>query len=183
MTYWKFGPTNFHRGLVLVQRDEIIKLDAELEAKPMRASWQPLWVQWLPLPVENSDIQPTEIGNMPGLYYKPAWDKRAVEVLRPLVEGQVEILPLLSDDGEFFFINVINVLHCLDHERSTFYYARTDGRIVGVKDFVFQPSCLDGQHIFRLAEDNYAVVYVSDDFKHTVEANGLTGLEFEKAWD
>ncbi|MDL1924514.1 hypothetical protein FBQ95_18085 [Chloroflexi bacterium CFX3] len=189
MAYWKPRGVEEHFELVLVDPDDpdwrMKLLDYYFKAQPMQAIWQPVPVELEPLPRERNRIQPTEMGNFPTVSGIQAWDRRAVETLRPLIEGQVEFLPLTSTVGDFFLINVINVLGCLDHDRAEFYYSSVDvdQRIVGVKRYIFKEGCLDGQHIFCLAENNYSRIYVSDTFKETVEANGLVGMRFKKAWD
>ncbi len=189
MSYWKPRRTDRHFSLMWVDPDDpnldMILLEYYFKAQPLQAIWQPIPVELQPLPREKTSIQPTEMGNFPTVSGIQAWDRRAVETLRPLIEGQVEFLPLTSTVGDFFLINVINVLGCLDHERAEFYYSSVDvdQRIVGVKRYIFKDGCLDGQHIFRLAEDNYSRIYLSDTFKQTVEVNGLVGMRFEKAWD
>ena len=45
-------------------------------------------------------------------------NKKAVDTLDDLIEGQVEILPLKHPSENYYAINVINVLDCIDYENA-----------------------------------------------------------------
>lgn len=46
-------------------------------------------------------------------------ERRAIEKLRPLM-GEVEVLPLECDFGDYWAINVLTVLECIDHEKAEY---------------------------------------------------------------
>ncbi|SCB90337.1 hypothetical protein [Gilliamella intestini] len=43
---------------------------------------------------------------------------RAYELLQPLFDDSVEVLPLKSNDGTYFLLNIIQTTDCLDQENS-----------------------------------------------------------------
>ena len=111
------------------------------------------------------------------------FNAHAVSVLSPLMGSAVELLPLRCEEGEFWVLNVLRVLDCLDRERSVFTYWQ-NGKIKGVREYVFQTGCLEGRTIFRMPEDNYAIIYVSQVFKDLVDEHDLRGLNFRLApWE
>jgi hypothetical protein len=108
---------------------------------------------------------------------------RAVRVLSPLMGDAVELLPLQCEEGEFWLLNVLQVLDCLDRERTVFTYW-PDGDVKGASKIFFQAGCLEDRHIFRLPIHNYSRVYVSQAFKDLVDEHDLRGLRFELAqWE
>ncbi|MFN3927318.1 MAG: hypothetical protein ACK4QL_08340 [Pseudanabaenaceae cyanobacterium] len=75
-------------------------------------------------------------------------DTRPKTILYPLIANQVEFLPLNSQDGEYWLLNLLAIAH-FDSERSVLGY-REDGSIRGGKHFVFAQQELLGKHIFRI---------------------------------
>jgi hypothetical protein len=112
-----------------------------------------------------------------------ALSARAREALLPMIGDAAELLPLQCEEGDFYLLNVLQVLDCLDRERSDITYW-DDGSIRSVRRFAFQASCLDDKHIFKLPLHNYSRIYVSQLFKDSVEQQALKGLRFELApWE
>ncbi|MCG8402552.1 MAG: hypothetical protein MJA84_13340, partial [Firmicutes bacterium] len=71
---------------------------------------------WKPLAVKR--MYNREYSNTPGLSsHIPVFDDRSVEVVKELLNGHAEILPLACSDGEFYAINVTEVLDCIDYEK------------------------------------------------------------------
>jgi hypothetical protein len=112
---------------------------------------------------------------------KPAFSKRAVEILLPLIEDKVQILPLKHPLFECFVLNVTNIIDVIDYERST-CSRLPSGRIVRVIDYKFKADKVASVDIFK---DPYFTtnVYVSDCFRQTVIDNKLTGFKFTELWN
>ena len=111
------------------------------------------------------------------------FNAHAVSVLSPLMGSAVELLPLRCEEGEFWVLNVLRVLDCLDRERTVFTYF-PDGSMKGVIKIFFHAGCLEDRHIFRLPIHNYSRIYVSQVFKDLVDEHDLRGLRFELApWE
>lgn len=114
--------------------------------------------------------------NCPGLHTVPAWGLPAMMALFPLVDPFIEILPLNCEQGEYYAIQVLNAPDVLDHSRAMF--RRFKGHIIGVDQYAFREEALEGQHIFKLAEDAYSQVFVSQAFRALAARHNLTGLAF-----
>jgi hypothetical protein len=111
----------------------------------------------------------------------PGLSKKAVEILMPLIEKNVQLLPLKHPAFEYFRLNVLQLIDAIDYEKSTFRKL-SNGRLLTVKEYVFKPDCLIGVDIFKVPYFT-TNVYVSDRFRQTVLDNKLTGFDFIKLWD
>jgi hypothetical protein len=116
-------------------------------------------------------------GNFTEVVGVPVFDDRALEVLYPLIADKVEVLPLAHPIKRLFGINVLVVLDCLDYERSKVARAR-DGGVILIDNYFFIPGMVEGHHIFKIREFPLSTVFVSEEFKQRVEANGLLGFAF-----
>lgn len=58
---------------------------------------------------------------------KPIFSKSAVTILKDLLEGYAEILPIEYDLQELFIINVTNHIEAINYEKSDVEYMR-DGK-------------------------------------------------------
>ncbi len=107
----------------------------------------------------------------------PSVRKEATEVIRPLVEGTVEFLPLETEIGNYFALHV-KFLDCLDASRSVVERAEEDGSIIGVDRYAFHWDRLRDAHMFRIPEQGLSRLFVSASFKSIYEENKWTGLLF-----
>ena len=81
-------------------------------------------------------------------------------------------------------MNVLNIIDGLNYEKSEFKKTH-DGKPYAVKKFSFKPNIVNNISIFKLfLEDRiYSTeIFVSQEVKDIVEANGLTGFSFEEVW-
>jgi len=106
----------------------------------------------------------------------PVVTERVWNVLVPLIQHQVELLPLNWDVEKLWLINPLYQLDCYDKEKSKFYRF-SQGDQVFNRWIVFEEKCLDTLHIFTITFSP-SRVYVSDDFKLLVEDNQLKGFIF-----
>lgn len=125
-----------------------------------------------------------DFSNTPGLSsHIPVFDKKAVEVLKDLLEGYAEILPLECQEGEFYAINVIEVLDCIDYDKSDFKTFRDGKRIMRFKKYEFKKQIVEGKHIFKIVDEPLRRPFVSDEFRQRVIDSKLAGFVFELVWD
>lgn len=129
--------------------------------------------------IEVDDYHPPKKGGSDFCEYHGilAVNARAKTILYSLTANQVEFLPLNSQDGEYWLLNVLAIAH-FDSERSVLSY-REDGSVRGGKHFVFAQQELLGKHIFRIPAYNYSRIYASQEFRELVETHQLTGLGWE----
>lgn len=135
-------------------------------------------------PVQVKRMYGRTFSNTPGLSpHIPVFDKKAINVLSDLLEGNAEILPLDCEDGFFYAINVINIMDCIDYERSKYKTFRDGKRIMRFVTYVFNEEKIKGMHLFKIKDEPLKRPFVSDKFRKKVIDNNLTGFKFELAWD
>lgn len=133
--------------------------------------------EWKPVEIAF-DMSMGDISDFPGLQESiPVFSRRAWEILGPLVNNDVEALPLVCPQGEYFAINVLSIVDCLDQARSSLT-RRPDGRVQKVLSYAFKLNCLHGKHMIKLSETKNLETLVSGDFIQLVNENLLSGAAF-----
>ena len=120
------------------------------------------------------------LGDAPGFSLLPVFSRKALDCLLPLIQNHVEILPL-DFEKEFFAINVITVLDCIDYDRSIYNMFSDGKRIMAFKKYAFT-SEINGSPIFKTIDENRRRGFVSEEFKRIVEANKLKGFDLKLVW-
>lgn len=137
---------------------------------------------WKPLGVRR--MYNREYSNTPGLSsHIPVFDKKAVDILKELINGYAEILPLKSSDGEFYAINVTEVLDCIDYKKSKFKTYRDSKRIMRFIKYEFNEQMVKGKHIFKIIDESLKKPFVSDEFRQNVIDCQLSGFVFKLVWN
>lgn len=176
MTIWAVTPAKGYGELLQLYEFGNEDLFRFQGGKPRARVWRPVEVR----------IETLEQGQILGNFLRMSGagftcDIKALHILTPLIGHMVEFLPLHCEDSEFFMINVIKVIDCLDTERSEFEHLSYK-RIPRVSKYVFKANCVDDTSIFKIPE-NLGATFVTNSFKNSVENNGLIGLEFRKVWE
>lgn len=114
-------------------------------------------------------------------------ERKAIEKLRDIM-GKVEILPLECDFGDYWAINVLAVLECIDREKSmykTFSKSLRNGRpkIMRFIKYAFLQEVICGHHIFKNADEPKSAIFVDEVFVNTVNEHGITGFKFDLVWE
>ena len=108
----------------------------------------------------------------------PVVSEHAKDILKPLVQQYVEFLPLIKlGKVQYFAINVLCRLECLDVENSNIVRSPTDNRIIDVFEYSFLDVCFYDYPIFILKEFN-SPVFVTRTFVDRVLEERLTGAQF-----
>lgn len=80
---------------------------------------------------------------------------------------------------EYFVMNVINLVDCLNRERSTIRWSReTRSRIVAVDQFAFHTDRIPNAFLFKVPEDT-GKIFGTERFVDLVRAHRFTGVGFE----
>ena len=108
--------------------------------------------------------------------------RAAAEVMRPLVEGQAEVLPLRCDEDQLWALHVTEVRDALDEDASDIVRFSSSGRIMTVRNHVFRPEQLEGARCFKLPQTPRGPIYLAGDLADAVEAAGLSGFASEVVW-
>lgn len=137
---------------------------------------------WVPIRVKK--IGDGFLSNAPGFSsHIPVFDKETVKVLMPLIQQDVEILPLSYREGKYYVINITTVLDCIDYHTAEYRTFRDKKRIMAFQKYAFIASKVKNVNIFKIVEEPLRKPFVSDTFRETVIKNGLTGFRFKLVWD
>lgn len=173
MKIWHLGAdvNNFDNLTLIKEKWSVLKFDGTKRFD----TWTPIAVRVI------EDRKKTDIpGFSPGI---PVLSPRAIEVLKDLMGDKVEILPLRCRKGEYYAINVIDVLNCIDYEKAEFERFESSGRIMLFNKYVFKSECVKGKHIFKIIDETKRRPFVSDEFRNRALENELVGFKFELVWD
>lgn len=113
----------------------------------------------------------------------PVFSVKAIDALKDYLNNNAEIMEVECDISDFKIINIINVISCLDHERSEIKYYPNSERIMRIKKYFFNKEKVAKEHIFKIIEQPRAIIFVSDDFRNRVIESGLEGFKFVEIWD
>ena len=101
-----------------------------------------------------------------------------MKILVPIIHDSVEFLPVKCETRNLFVVNVLRVIDCLDHDHSRLVKSPSTGKVLMIDQYSFYDGCTDNHNIFKIPEMLTNHVFVSDEFKATVEDNNLGGLLF-----
>ncbi len=104
------------------------------------------------------------------------FSEKALQILWPLVQNSVQVIRLHCEEGRLYLIHVIEVMDCLDLERSVVDYILGSDLISHIKHYEFKDlELLEGKGISEF-QGLSASTFVTDDFKALVEEHDLKGL-------
>lgn len=102
------------------------------------------------------------------------------DILLSIVPDSVELIPLVIDDepiGEWFILNILDRVNCIDLEHSKVVFKREDGeqKIRSITYLEILEEKAAGHDIFRLGEFSVQVL-VSERVAKGMQASGLDGF-------
>lgn len=160
-------------GFPLSQSEELLEL-----LRPPR----PASARWRPEPLRIFDDCGRD-GDFPSLvsYNKiPVFSERAWRALCPLIGERVEALSLSHPQEPHYIINVLDVVDCLDVDRSKVTRNGVTGRVSRVWHYALKNEhLLAGKHIFWTPTESGSDMMVDDEFCKCVEQHNLLGLKFQ----
>ncbi|WP_127580750.1 imm11 family protein [Paenibacillus koleovorans] len=117
----------------------------------------------------------------------PILSKDAVQVIQELIKDMAEILPLIHPDREYFVLNILNIIDCIDESKIQFTSYPT-GTIKAYTKWEFKKEMVAGQHIFKATYHTVRdvpvdIIFVSDEFVEKVEKSKLKGFYFTEVWN
>ncbi|MCX7748253.1 MAG: hypothetical protein N2645_15405 [Clostridia bacterium] len=135
--------------------------------------------RWIPLEV---DVFKHKKRSDTPTFSIPVLSKRAVDVYKDLIGDVVEFLPLKYDKGDYFLVNVLDVVDCIDFDKAEFIPFES-GRVMMFTKYAFKQDAVQGKHIFKIVELPKTEVFVSDEFKRIIEENKLIGFKLQEVWN
>ncbi len=125
---------------------------------------------------------PRLVGDFPGLSsHIPVFNRKAVNALADMLEGNGELLPITCDGEDYFLFNVTRVVDTLNEENSQ-VKRFSSGRIMYIVRYSFFPNRLVGLKVFKIPQAVLMDVLVTDDFVERVKATKLKGFECRLVW-
>jgi len=119
----------------------------------------------------------------------PIADEKVLKIIQKTVKNEIEILPIKIEekdylDKQFFIINVVNKLDCIDFDRSKYKTFTDEKRIMWFTEYIFKDEIIKNQDIF-IAEGDATLrsVYISNTLKELLEKEEIKGFIFELAYD
>lgn len=140
------------------------------KSKPILEAWHSLFMLRSE-PMKHTDF--FEIDNTDVI----AISQKAVDNLHQFFNSQIELLPIETDAGKYYALNVMNFINCLN-EKESLYTATKNGTIVSYSLLEFNEEELKNNSIFKIPQLPYHVL-VSTDIKDQCENNHLKGLLFD----
>ena len=98
-------------------------------------------------------------------------------ILKPFLELEVELLPVDVEGFSYQVLNPIQVIDCLDKERSQMTFSKT-GRVMSIEHHVFNEEVLSGVYLFKTPELISTRVYATEALREIIAKNRMEGLEF-----
>ena len=121
------------------------------------------------------------LGDFP-CFVVPAISEKAKNVLADYFGNLVEIFPLETGKlGKYYFMNIINILDCLDEANSDIIYFDNSDRIMKINSHSFKNfSDHNKLRIFKLKGGERGNIYVSEETKKLIDDANLEGFRFKE---
>ena len=147
-----------------------------------KLTWQPRRLQsvWKPLKVRGPV---NAFNDYPCLeLVTPVFSRRAVDALGSMLSDHGELLPLITDIGEYFAYVCLAKLDVLDLKKSRVLRPSEPGSTAfDIEYFAFRKKQLPDESIFRVPE-HPGIYLVSEAFQKRAEEAALNGMTFITVW-
>ena len=87
-------------------------------------------------------------------------NERAYDVLEPYLDKHAYGFEIESQGVKFFVVNVIEVVDCVDYEKSQMKYFQSTDRIKDIEKYVFKKEMLKGITLFKIPELDLLMDYL-----------------------
>lgn len=176
-TFTVHADVNTYMPLQLIRSEDKIR-DIEFNGTRCGKSWIPLQVKLVhehPLVLGDFIKLETVLGVL-------VCNRKALECLLPHLQHDMEVLPLavVNHDDNCYLLNFLNVIDCLDEANSKIRRFTTSQRILAVEEYAFVESKMRHSMLFKVPQLATRTLFCNDDFKHIIQENKLTGLEFRR---
>lgn len=103
---------------------------------------------------------------------------RAFDRLKDFLKVGIELLPIDTDAGKYYALNVLKFVDCLDKKESK-YEVTKGGLIIKYSLLDFIEDKIGDNKIFKIPEMPYQIL-ITQDFAYQVEEEDLKGLFFDQ---
>lgn len=165
---------NNYQNLILLNSDQDLEALYGFNGTPIGPNWQPLSVEIFDDNGQNRNLPRSDFP----AFIAPVFSRRAVEALGSILSANGELLPLNCDEDDYFAFNVTQLVDALNEANSD-VVRFSDGRIMDIKRFGFDPDKLKTVDIFKIPQMPLGRAFVRDRFVQKVHDTGLTGFVFK----
>ena len=185
MKFWEYKKDSDHYftlALADFEREKWV-LSRDFQPGPIPEPIPKITVQYETQPKDLSPSQRALLrkgklpkADFPSLYGgKIVFSEKALNALLPLIQSDVQVIPLFCEEEQLFLIHLTRHVDGLDLERSDIQWSIENKMINTIKHYVFYVEKLKDINICRVPI-YFPWVYVSDAFKAAVEEHDLKGL-------
>lgn len=107
-----------------------------------------------------------------------AISQNAVESLKEFLGYKIELLPIKTDSGMYYALNVLNFVDCLNNSESEFQSTK-GGVIVSYSLLEFDEEKLGKNKIFKIPEIPYQI-FITHSIQEQYDREDFRGLMFDK---
>lgn len=170
---YKARPREGHEWVVVDDRD--FETLIPLDGRPRADDWRPPRVELLR---ENEGV-PLLHSDFPTLGLDAIVVRvKARDVIRDVIEGYAEFLPLECASADLWVVNVTNVVDGLDEARSRI--ARfTSGRVLRIERYAFRKTVLE-YPVFKVPQVNS--LFAGTALVQAIWESGLIGPDWRRIW-
>lgn len=152
----------------------------------LRADFDPKIGEWV-IPRLSATWKPLRVlgrvrpyNDFPCVGLSPAFSARAVDILRDVLEPNGELLPLVTNVGEYFLYNCTTVADIIDRARSKVDYLNKH-TILEIDHLQVREDRLAELSVFQMKSYNGRCC-VTDAVARRIRDANLEGFEFRKFW-
>lgn len=112
----------------------------------------------------------------------PVLSKTAKDLLEPYISNYVQMFPLNTGKlGKYYFLNIINVLDCLDKEKSVIQYLPSSEVIYKINQWYFNKVLtIENSRFFIIQNQIGERIYINEEIKNMIEEHQLKGFIFKE---
>lgn len=121
-----------YKNLAFVDKTQIKILLNQFDGRNMVDNWTPLEVNFIE---DDRGLKTVDTACL--FIGAPVINSKSLNVLNDLLIGTVEVLPLRHKTIDYYILNVMNVIDCLDLEKSEFKRFPDSEKIMWISKYVF----------------------------------------------
>ena len=142
----------------------------------IKERWETLEVKYYE---EDKELK---VGDSPG-FNIPVFSRKALSVIYPMINNDVEILTFRLNDEVLYGINVVAVIDAIDYEQSEYRMFSDGNRIMAFKKIMFRDDAIKGRNIFKTVDFPRGDIFVSEDIYNVILNNHLEGFKLLLVYD
>lgn len=157
------------------EKDWIKLLDYGFDGHSIKSEWSEVEVDIQ----ENS----AKLGDILGLGADfLVVNNRALKIILDIAKESVEVLPLKCNRMDLYIINILDVVDCLNIQKSKFKLYKACDEIQSIEEYELDKKKIGDSVLFKIDKIISGHMYATDYFKEMLEKENIQGLKFVKVW-